>query len=472
MQAPSTVLLIVSSSLALLSPQGTAQGVTPLGTGIAQGISADGTTVVGDSGPSGAWAWTATGGQVGLGGLAALGVSGDGSVVFGSDGSSPTTAAVWKAATGWQSIGGLPGSGGCPDLSNPYNISDGGDVATGLGWDNCSAFAFRWTPATGFEQLPQLGPFSSRGNDVSGDGTHVGGWDEAPNGSRRAAIWFPGGTEQLILEDPLNNPDGAGEVWGFSTDGTYACGSGPSSLGAFRWSAANGYEYLGTIPGFSGATAMAISDDGKVAVGFAGSAFFGLTGFIWTEWNGMQRMSEYAATELGFSLPSGQDFQVMADMTPDGRKVVGYVAANAGPFSVKTAVRIDLPTPCGASTYGVGVSPANTLDLALGSTTSSGSFTNYLLTTSGVPTNQLVFTYGSLQSAQVPALGGVALINAAQIVAPFVAFSAAGIGLADVMVPNNPFLDNLTIYFQSATQDASLPLGWALSNGLALKICL
>jgi len=337
--------------LSLLGGLASAQSLTVLGEGIAQGIAADGTTVVGGSNFNGAWRWTSGGGQQNLSGSSwAYGVSGDGTTVFGEDTGSDA-GAVWTMGTGWQSIGGLVGgSGGCPGLGSPYNISDTGDVAVGLGWDGCSAFAYKWTPGGGLGQLGQLGPNSSRANDVSGDGTTIGGWDEASNGSRRAAVWFSNGTEELILEDPGTNPTGSGEVWGLSTNGTWACGSDSQSGQAFRWSQSTGVELIGSIPSFNGTTAMAISDDGATVVGFAGIAFFGITAFIWTESGGIQRFADYAAN-FGISLPAGEDFQVLHDMTPDGFKVVGYYAADAGPFSTKTPILFDLPTcPGGAAT--------------------------------------------------------------------------------------------------------------------------
>ena len=459
--------LLAPSVLLLLGATAEAQSITLLGAGIAEGISADGTTVVG--GWDGVWTWTAGTGQVQIGGSAAKGVSGDGSVVFGSDGTSPTTGAVWTNATGWQSIGGLPSAtSGCPDLSNPYNISDGGDVATGLGWDGCSAFAFRWTSAGGFTQLPQLGSNSSRGNDVSGDGEYIGGWDEANNGTRRAAVWASDGTEQLILQNSPGNAIGAGEVWGFSSDGTWACGTGSSGQGAFRWSAATGVEALGNIPGFPGATGMAISDDGKTVVGFAGVAFSGITALIWTESGGMQRFKNYAANELGIAIPSAQDFQIIHDMTPDGRKVVGYVAQDAGPFSTKTPVLVDLPEPCGASTYGVGVSSVNSLSLTGGGGTSLGG--TFLATTSGSLGVSTV-TILSLGAGNFPFQGGFGLIDPGGLLSVFNELPVGGVSTNAVPIPSSPGLANLSVYFQSISDDAGQPFGWALSNGLELKIC-
>ena len=319
-----------------------AQTATPIGVGIPEAIASDGNTIVGFGGPTGAWRWTPSGGQQNLtGSSAAYGVSGDGATVFGeaNDGGA---GAVWTSSTGWVSIGGIAGAtSGCPDFGSPYNFSDTGNVGVGLGYNGCSFFAYKWTAGTGIVDLGTLGSNGARANGVSGDGTHVGGWDQASNGTRRAAIWFPNGTEQLILEDPMMNPTGAGEVCGLSTDGTWATGVDTSSGQAFRWSASTGVELLGSIPGFNGATGKAISDDGKTVVGFTGNAFFGITAWLWTEAAGIEQFSDFAANN-GIPVPDGQDFQILSDLTPNGRFAIGYVAVDAGPFSPKTPVLIDL----------------------------------------------------------------------------------------------------------------------------------
>jgi hypothetical protein len=373
-----------------------AQTVTPIGGGIPQGISPDGQTIVGLAGPGGAWRWTADGGQVGLpGSSAAYGVSADGATVFG-DANDNGAGSVWTDGTGWVSIGGIAGAvSGCPSFGSPYNFSDTGSVGVGLGYNGCNFFAYKWTPGTGITDLGTVGVNGARANDVSGDGTHVGGWDQATNGSRRAAIWFPNGTEQLILENPATNPIGSGEVWGFSTDGTWASGVDSPSGQAFRWSAGTGVELIGSIPGFNGATGMAIADDGKTVVGFTGTAFFGITGWIWTEADGIQRFSEFAAAN-GINIPEGQDFQILSDLTPDGRYAIGYIAVDAGPFSPKTPVLIDLR-------------PEFTIDTE-GLSLSAGGMQNFSIAFPGRPNEAYwIFGSGTGTSPGLPLGGGLVL---------------------------------------------------------------
>ena len=452
------------AAVGLLGSVASAQTMTDLGDGIAQAISADGTTVAGGGGPQGAWSWTSSGGQQGLPGSSwAYGISGDGSVVFG-EGSGSNAGAVWTSGSGWQGIGALPGTSGACGYGSPYAFSDVGNVGVGLGWDGCSAFAYKWTESGGLEDLGQLGPFSSRANAVSGDGTVIGGWDEANNGSRRAAIWLADGTELLILENPATNPIGSGEVSGLSSDGTWASGIDTQNGQAFRWSAATGVELLGSIPGFSGATGMAISDDGKTVVGFAGIAFSGLTAIIWTESGGMQTFADYAAG-LGITVPSGQDFQVLHDLTADGNKIVGYFAQDAGPFSPKTPVLIDLANDpvetwvdLGGGTSGIAGVPslAGFGPLTAGSTAT-------LELTSGPP-SALSLAWLALDSQPFNALGGT--VHATPFAQQFL-FQTQ---------PNGTFAVSTSwpvgvpagteVWFQFILQDLSVLPGLTLSNGL------
>ena len=448
------------AAVTLLSASLSAQTMTSLGQGIAQAISADGTTVAGGT-TLGAWSWTASGGQQPLPGSSwAYGVSGDGSVVFG-EGTGANAGARWTSGAGWQGIGAFPGTSGACGYGSPYALSDSGDVGVGLGWDGCSAFAYKWTPGGGVEDLGQFGPFSSRANAVSGDGTVIGGWDEATNGTRRAAVWFDDGSEVLLLEGSAGNPFGYGEVSGLSSDGSWATGIDTENGQAFRWSAGTGVELLGNIPGFPGATGMAISDDGATVVGFAGIAFSGLTAIIWTESGGMQTFSAFASG-LGINLPAGEDFQVMHDLTANGRKIVGYHSVDAGPFSTKTPVLVDLGddtwTDLGGGTAGLAGTPelVGTGPLTPGSSVS--------LDLTNAPPSALMIAWLSFAPTPAPALGGT--VHALPFAQQFF-FPAQPDGTFSVTT-NWPagVPSNTEVWFQFVVQDASVIWGLTLSNGL------
>jgi len=178
----------------LLSPAARAGGdaaFIEMGPGQPTDISADGATVIGLG-----FTWTQSGGQQAVAGMTSGGVpavSADGTILSGT---SVDPVSTLQVATRWvggvaQPLGGIPG--GSPSgssLSSGYDISGDGSTVVGLAWvDAGTAAAFKWTASGGMVQMPQLGPNSSRASAISGDGNVIGGWDEATNGPRRAALW-------------------------------------------------------------------------------------------------------------------------------------------------------------------------------------------------------------------------------------------------------------------------------------------
>jgi uncharacterized membrane protein len=343
---------------------------TVIGPGTAVDVTPDGQFVL-ISNPAGASIWTKTDGVVGLGGKSGVGISDDGTTVLGQilDGTM-NVAGRWTQSTGWVSLGPLPGSAGCgADLSNPYGLSGDGAVAVGLGWDGCSGRAFKWTPADGMVALTQLGPNSARANGVSGDGSAIGGWDEHSTGPRLAAIWYADGTEILVLEGHPNNPEGLGETWGFSTDGTIAVGQAHKDIatgGAFRFMD-GAVDIISPLPGtdpFQFTTAaFCVSDDGSLVAGTNISGFgpfAAQNAIIWTEDGGTQLFQDMIVA-AGATLPDGMVLASVQAMTPDGRTFAGY--ARSG-FAT-TAFVATLPAPCDSDLDGDGATGFDDLLLVL-----------------------------------------------------------------------------------------------------------
>ena len=106
-------------------------GMQIIGSGLAIGVSADGSTVVGDiqgAGGDQAFVWTQAGGMVNIGPGYATGISADGSVVVGSFG-------IWTQAGGMQSLTSILANSGI-DLTGwdnfvPNAISADGCCLTG-----------------------------------------------------------------------------------------------------------------------------------------------------------------------------------------------------------------------------------------------------------------------------------------------------------------------------------------------------
>lgn len=210
-------------------------------------------------------------------GGSATAVSDDGSVILGGmpDPQSPDpqigeTAAMWTASTGWQSLGYLPNALDCPSRSNGYELSGDGSVAVGLSWDGCSGRGFRWTQATGMQQLQVLAFGGNRASVVSADGNLIGGFAQGTS-SRTPAIW-----NGLLTGETLDPTAGArGEVMGMNDAGTIMLGTWATTENdnrAVKWTLGmTGWqrEMLGTgsMQNFWVGVPMDISDQGTI-VGF------------------------------------------------------------------------------------------------------------------------------------------------------------------------------------------------------------
>ncbi|MBC04067.1 MAG: hypothetical protein CMJ34_12320 [Phycisphaerae bacterium] len=304
--------------------------------GLAHGVSADGTFVVGENG-SGAYLWSLEG-TTSLGQLAGIAVSADGRFVVG-DTSSPVgeSAGRWNPDGGWSSFGGLGPSGCGSSLSSAYDISADGQRCVGLGWNGCSAGAFLWTPGEGMFQLPQSGPNSSRADTISGDGMVIGGWDEASNGSRRASVWTQNPkngdwTQDLLLAGTPGNVLGAGEVNGSNGDGSVVVGSANGSTdatsGAFLRHE-EGLEILGFLPPISSpytAGALDVTEDGRTVVGFQREGLGGGQSFratLWTPETGLIPLKDHLIS-LGADIPANFTLAAAMSMSDDGRVICGW----------------------------------------------------------------------------------------------------------------------------------------------------
>ncbi len=247
-------------------------------------ISADGTTVTGNSGyydnhlqilNDTAVRWTAAGGLEDLGNLPvgntrAIGfaVNADGSAIAGA--SLSNNGSVNARAFRWTQSGGLAGLGLLPGgaFSDARGINADGSVVVGYAGDSANRNrAFRWTNSGGMRSLGVLpGMTDSFGSGVSSNGA-------------------------VVVGTSSNNSTGTGR--------------------AFRWTSAGGMVDLGLLPGADSAGANAISGDGSVIIGASYSPLTGSTTFRWTSAGGMQ--------DLGL----GADF-VAAGINGDGSEIVGY----------------------------------------------------------------------------------------------------------------------------------------------------
>ena len=308
--------------------------------GYANGVSDDGTVVVGERFGLEAFIWTLAGGLVDIGGVTGISAGADGSRIAGNSSSIfGESAARYNATTGtWSSFGGLGPTGCDSSLSSAYDLSSDGTKAVGLGWNGCSASAFLWTEGEGMTQLSQLGPFSSRADTISGDGTVIGGWDEASNGGRRAAVWeFDSASgdwvESLVLTGTAGNAEGYGEVNGSNGDGSIlvgmADGSSSATSGAFVLREDTGFELIGLMPSSQFPVvggALDVTEDGSTIIGFQREGAGGFSSFeatYWTEETGLVPLKDHL-NALGAGIPAGFTLAAAQSISDDGRVICGW----------------------------------------------------------------------------------------------------------------------------------------------------
>ncbi|MCP4068863.1 MAG: hypothetical protein GY741_11350 [Phycisphaeraceae bacterium] len=347
--------------------------------GLANGVSDDGSVVVGENN-SGGFVWTLDGLEE-IGGVAAIAADADGSFITG-DRSFPSgdTAARYVAGGWWTEFGGLGPSGCDSSLSSAYDISSDGQRCVGLGWDGCSANAFLWSEAEGMFELPRIGPSATRSDTISGDGTVIGGWDQASNGSRRAAVWFENAKtgewdETLVLEGTFGNPEGYGEVNGSNGDGSILVGSADgtsdATSGGFMYLADDGVVNIGLLPPeqfpYVGG-ALDVTEDGRAIVGFQREGFGGGQSFratYWTPETGLVDLKEHL-NGLGARIPVAFTLAAAQSISDDGTVICGW--GYQGLFFQQEAWVIVLPSddiPCPADLNGDGTVGGADLGLLL-----------------------------------------------------------------------------------------------------------
>lgn len=328
------------------------------------GISSSGTTAFGESIANGslsseAFYWNATSGIVGLGHLggdafsAALGASADGSVIVGYSGpdlydryfQTDGQAFRWTAGGGMVALGTLAGG--------TFSVASGisGNSLVIVGQSSSTAYsdgeAFRWTSGGGMVGLGVLpGSQRSAATATNYDGSVIVGY-----GVHGVVM---GGIGTIYLNTAFRWTDadglidiGAGSGFDISVandlsdDGTVIVGVAQTGLAtpseAFRWTEETGIVALGSLgEGFFGSSATAVSADGSIVVGASSTDADPITGeaFIWTEQDGMRRVLDAlnaGGVETGDMLLSramgiSDDGSVIVGELVDGAARDGWIA--------------------------------------------------------------------------------------------------------------------------------------------------
>lgn len=255
---------------------------------IANGVSYDGSIIAGNStSGSGSWQsfrWTSETGMNSFtdSAFGVNGLSGNGSAIVGSIGEGQ--ASYWTSSEGVVGLGFLPGAS--HNWSVALAASQDASVIVGESANSTSTpgnnyEAFRWTSTEGMTGLGWLsgGLNMSYASAVSSDGTVVVGTSNSSNGFE-AFLWTE--AEGMMGLGGLSLANFYSEATGISADGSIVVGNSRSfqsgnSLEPFLWTRDGGMQSLSAmllnrgvdLQGWQLNTASAISADGNVIVGEA-----------------------------------------------------------------------------------------------------------------------------------------------------------------------------------------------------------
>jgi probable HAF family extracellular repeat protein len=358
-----------ASAAASLTPLGDLPGYT---TSVVTGVSGDGSVIVGYSYGSvivgsgyEAFRWTSGGGMVGLGLLPgglfssqAEGVSADGSVVVGwSNSDSGRQAFRWTAAGGMQGLGDLPG--GSFD-SWARGVSADGSMIVGSSVSASENEAFRWTSGGGMVGLGNLpGEDASVARAVSGDGSTVVGWSVIVSDFRYQAFrWTSDGGMVGLGDLPGGSFDSA--ALGVSGDGSVIVGYGVSDSGRqpIRWTSDGGMMGLGSLHGGfnSFGAAVGVSDDGSIVVGSIELGPSSVGAFYWTADGGMRKMWDLLLSHGVDPAADGwTELTAATDISADGSTIIGSGIRNDNHEAFVAVIPI-VPEPAAGALALLGVS--------------------------------------------------------------------------------------------------------------------
>jgi probable HAF family extracellular repeat protein len=286
-----------------------------------------------------------------MGSSVAEGVSADGSVVVGvSAGPSGSEAFRWTESSGMAGLGDLPGG---LFLSGASGVSADGSVVVGSSWSAAARReAFRWTAEDGMVGLGFGGgmPGTSAASAASADGSVLVGQFHTPAGITEAFRWTS--TDGMVGLGDLAGGATDSTALSVSPDGSVVVGRSSVQSGdeAFRWTAAGGMEGLGNLPdaSFVYSIAIDVSADGSVIVGQGSDAQLNYRAFLWDESHGMRLLQDVLENDYGLDLTGwtlGTPISGIGGawgVSADGRTIVGTGLNPSGQAEAWIAV---LPEP-------------------------------------------------------------------------------------------------------------------------------
>jgi len=265
----------------------------------------------------------------------ANGVSADGTVVVGKSKSAEGTEAfLWSVSEPFlQGLGDFPGE---HFGSVAMNVSPDGSVIVGNGTNETASGpkmvydeAFRWTESEGMQGLgvPSVNGIYSHAEAASANGAIIAGYGSrmVNNQNINEALFWTAENGLQGLGD-LAGGNFSSVAWDISADGTVIVGQGTSASGpeAFRWTASDGLMHgLGGLTGDTWSFAEAVSADGAVVVGYSRTEVMAPSKAF--RWSATNKEMEALGDLLG-----GDFYSVAHDVSADGSIVVGSSKSGLG----------------------------------------------------------------------------------------------------------------------------------------------
>ena len=409
------------------------------------------------------WRWQEDAAPTVVPGGDIVAVSDDGSVVAGTI-IDPTVnaevAAIWTEAGGWQSLGWLPNALSCPSRSNGYDISGDGTTVVGLSWDGCSGRGFRWTAATGMQELQNMANGNNRCSAISGDGSALGGFAQG-SFDRTPAFW-DASTAGFVLD-----PNTLGEVYGFNEDGSWSVGTmgfpGQNYYRAFLRDAGTGVvTNIGSLHSNWGGNATDISEDGRVIVGYDVNGL-ARDAWVWTSTDGIISLNDRLVAAGITGTPA---LLVCRAVSDDGKVIVGGgQTGGGGPFDAGGYIigLEDLPWTNLfnglAGTAGLTPKLLGEGELTAGSTTT--------LTLGDARANSSAWVVVGFSELSAPFKSGVLVPSPDLLLGPVTTDGAGGLALSAPWPAGVP--SGVNTFWQEWIQDPAAPKGFAASNGVKSK---
>lgn len=275
----------------------------------------------------------------------ATGVSRDGSVIGGDAWTGSTEHPFrWTQATGFQDLGDLPGG---QDYAESRGLSGDGRVVVGFSNSSLGQQAFRWDPDHGIQSLGDFpsGNYISTATAASYDGSVIVGGGQGRATSYRAFRWTQD-TGMTLLPVPFGVSQSLASA--VSADGSVIVGQYNGELPAV-WRNTQPLV-LPSPPNTQQAVATGVSANGTIIVGYSATPQGDVFPLIWFSDNQWTRLDLLLASQ-GVGLGDLWHLEPTT-ISPDGTVVGGNAYDSAGHTIAWTAV---IPGPSTLAAFGAGV---------------------------------------------------------------------------------------------------------------------